>query len=158
MDQPIQDRRTHPVLINKKNFSFINFCCDNRTQSERIRKVGQIVGSCKITEKVVEHENRQRYSWKLRPLKQFQRMWKEMGWLEIRWRITVTAEYRVKEDEKLDKLLNLVREQKKLWNLQLSRILIVVEALETVTKNLNANKKGFHIKVLDAAWVCKAQS
>ena len=51
---------------------------------------------------------------------------------------TVPADHRVKlkENEKKDKYLNLARELKKLWNMKVTVILIVIDALGTVTKRL----------------------
>ena len=46
-----------------------------------------------------------------------------------------------KEDEKLDKYLNFSRDLKKLWNMKMTVIPIVVRALGTVPKNM---AKKFH--------------
>ena len=43
---------------------------------------------------------------------------------------------KIKENEKIDKYLDLAREQKKLWNVQVMVIPIVVGALGTVLKRL----------------------
>ena len=50
----------------------------------------------------------------------------------------VPADYRVKlkENEKMDKYLDLTRELKKLWNMRVKVIPVVVGALGTVLKNL----------------------
>ena len=50
----------------------------------------------------------------------------------------VPADHRVKlkECEKKDKYLNLAREMKKLWNMKVTVIAIVIGALGTVTKRL----------------------
>ena len=50
----------------------------------------------------------------------------------------VPADYSVKlkESEKKDEYLDLAKELKKLWNMKMSFILIVISALGTVTKGL----------------------
>ena len=48
----------------------------------------------------------------------------------------VPADHRIKLKEKKDKYLDLARELKKLWNMQVTIILIVIGAFGTVTKRL----------------------
>ena len=48
----------------------------------------------------------------------------------------VLADYRIKESEKKDKYLDLARELKKLWNMKVTIVSIVIGALGTVTKGL----------------------
>ena len=43
---------------------------------------------------------------------------------------------KIKENEEIDKYLDLAKELKKLWNMKLVVILIVVGALETIPKRL----------------------
>ena len=56
----------------------------------------------------------------------------------------VSAEHRVKSKEsgKNDKYLDLVRELKKLWNMKVTMIPIVIGALGTVTKGLVQGLEG----------------
>ena len=46
----------------------------------------------------------------------------------------VPADHRVKLNEKNNKYLDLPREEKKMWNMKVTFILIVIRALATVTK------------------------
>ena len=50
----------------------------------------------------------------------------------------VPADHRInlKENEKKDKYLDLARELKKLWNMKVTIVLIVIDALGTITKGL----------------------
>ena len=48
----------------------------------------------------------------------------------------VSAEHRIKVKEKRDNYLDLARELKKLWNMKVTVIPIVIGALSTVTKGL----------------------
>ena len=50
----------------------------------------------------------------------------------------VSADHRInlKESEKKDKYLDLARELKKLWNMKITIVLIVIGALGTITKGL----------------------
>ena len=50
----------------------------------------------------------------------------------------VSADYRInlKKNEKKDKYLKLARELKKLWNMKVTIVLIVIGALGTITKGL----------------------
>ena len=60
---------------------------------------------------------------------------------------TVSAHHRVKlkEREKKDKYLDLAWELKKLWNMKVTFILIVIDALGTVTKGLSKGLKDLEI-------------
>ena len=60
----------------------------------------------------------------------------------------VQAEHRVKlkESEKRDKYLDLARELKKLWNMKVAIIPIVIGALGTVTKRLAQGLEDFKIR------------
>ena len=62
--------------------------------------------------------------------------------------ITVPAVHRVKlkESEKKDKYLDLVRELKKLWNMKVAIIPIVIGALGTVTKELIKGLEDLEIR------------
>ena len=61
---------------------------------------------------------------------------------------TVPADHRVKlkENEKKDKYLDLARELKKLWNIKVTFILIVIVALGTVTKGLKKELEDLEIR------------
>ena len=58
--------------------------------------------------------------------------------------LAVPSDHRVKlkEDEKMDKYLDLARELKKLWNMRVKVIPIVVGALGTVPINLEKKTGG----------------
>ena len=60
----------------------------------------------------------------------------------------VSADYRVKlkESEKKDKYLDLARELKKLWNIEVAFIPIVIGALGTVTKELIKGLEDLEIR------------
>ena len=60
----------------------------------------------------------------------------------------VPADHRVnlKESEKKDKYLDLARELKKLWNMKVTIILIVIGALSTVTKGLVLGLEDLEIR------------
>ena len=60
----------------------------------------------------------------------------------------VPADHRVKlkESEKKDKYLDLARELKKLWNMKVTIILIVIGALDTFTKGLVKGLVGLEIR------------
>ena len=62
--------------------------------------------------------------------------------------LAVPADHRVKikESEKIDKYLDLARELKKLWNMRVMMISIVVDALEMVLKVYEKKKKTGVIK------------
>ena len=49
--------------------------------------------------------------------------------------VSVDSKMKVKENEKLDKYLDLARELKKLWNKKVTVIPIIVRVIETVSKN-----------------------
>ena len=50
----------------------------------------------------------------------------------------ISEEYRVKmkENKKIDKYLDLARELKRLWNMKVMMVPIIVEALATIPKGL----------------------
>ena len=50
--------------------------------------------------------------------------------------IPVDHRRNLKESEKKDKYLDLTRELKKLWNMKVTIVLIVIGALDTITKGL----------------------
>ena len=52
---------------------------------------------------------------------------------------------KLKESEKRDKYLDLVREGKKMWNVKVTKIPIVIGALDTVTKGLVQGLKDWEI-------------
>ena len=60
------------------------------------------------------------------------------------------ADHRVKlkESEKKDKYLDLARELKRLWNMKVTVVPIVIDALTTVTKGLVKAQKDLEIRVL----------
>ena len=62
--------------------------------------------------------------------------------------LAVPTDHRVKfkENEKRDKYLDLARELKKLWNMKVSIILIVTDALGTVTEGLVKGLKDLEIR------------
>ena len=62
----------------------------------------------------------------------------------------VPADYRVKikESKKRDKYLDLARELKKLWNMKVTMILIVVGALGIIPKRLVKGLEDLEIRVL----------
>ena len=53
---------------------------------------------------------------------------------------------KLKENEKRDKYLDLARELKKLWNMKMTVIPIVIDALGTVTKGLVKGLKDLKIR------------
>ena len=59
----------------------------------------------------------------------------------------VPADHRInlKESEKKDKYLNLARELKKLWNMKVTIVPIVIGALGTITKGLLKGLEGLEI-------------
>ena len=61
---------------------------------------------------------------------------------------TVPADHRVKlkENEKMDKYLDLARELKKLWNMKVKVVPIVVVALGTVPKGLEKGLENLEIR------------
>ena len=63
----------------------------------------------------------------------------------------VPTDYKVKlkESEKIDKYQDLAREQKKLWNMKMTVIPIVIGALGTVTKGLVQELEDLEIR----SWV-----
>ena len=63
----------------------------------------------------------------------------------------VPADHRMKlkESEKSDLYLDLARELKKLWNLKVTLILIVIGGLGTVTKQLVQEQKDLEIRARD---------
>ena len=60
----------------------------------------------------------------------------------------VFADHRVKlkESEKKDKYLDLARDLKKLWNMKVKFIPIMISALDTVTKGLSKGMEDFKIR------------
>ena len=56
--------------------------------------------------------------------------------LPVRARVKPDHRIKLKEGEKKDKYLDLARELKKLWNMQVTIIPILISAFETVTKGL----------------------
>ena len=64
--------------------------------------------------------------------------------------LAVPADHRVKlkENEKKDKFLDLARELKKLWNIKVTIIPVVVGAFGTVTKGLLKGQEDLEIKGL----------
>ena len=62
----------------------------------------------------------------------------------------VLADYRVKlkESENKDKYLDLARELKKLWNMKVTVVAIVICALSTITKGLMQGLKDLEIRGL----------
>ena len=61
---------------------------------------------------------------------------KKRTWKIVDFAVPVDHRIKLKECEKKDKYLNLARELKKLWNMQMTIILIVIGAFGTVTKGL----------------------
>ena len=53
---------------------------------------------------------------------------------------------KIKENEKRDKYLDLAREQKKLWNMRVIVITIVIGAVGTVPKGLESGLEEFEIR------------
>ena len=49
-------------------------------------------------------------------------------------------------DEKLDKYFDLTRELKKLWNMKVTVIQIIVRALDTISKNVEKRLEELEIK------------
>ena len=65
---------------------------------------------------------------------------------------------KVKEDKKLDKYMRLDRELKKLWNIKVTVIPIVIRALETVLKNLEKRLDRLEIKGrIETLWTTALQ-
>ena len=60
----------------------------------------------------------------------------------------VLADHRIKlkESEKKDKYLDPTKKLKKLWNMKVTFILIIIGALGTVTKGLIKRQEGLEIK------------
>ena len=60
---------------------------------------------------------------------------------------TVPADHRIKlkEREKKDKYLDLARELKKLWNMQVTIIPILIGAFGTVTRGLSKGQEDFEV-------------
>ena len=60
----------------------------------------------------------------------------------------VPADHRVKlkESEKKDKYLDLTRELKKLWNMKVTFIPIIIGTLDTITNELIKRLEGLEIK------------
>ena len=56
--------------------------------------------------------------------------------------VPVDHRVKLKESEKKDKYLDLARELKKLWNMKVTFILIVIGAIDTVTKYINKGTGG----------------
>ena len=57
----------------------------------------------------------------------------------------VPADHRIKECEKKDKYLNLARELKKLWNLKVTIVTIVIGAVGTITKGLLKGQEDLEV-------------
>ena len=60
--------------------------------------------------------------------------------------VAVDHRLKVKESEKKDKYLNLDRELKKLWNMKVTFIPIVIGTLGTVTEGLLERLEGLEIR------------
>ena len=61
---------------------------------------------------------------------------KKRTWKIVDFALPADHRIKLKECEKKDKYLDLARELKKLWNMQETKILIVIGAFGTVTKRL----------------------
>ena len=59
--------------------------------------------------------------------------------------VPVDQRVKSKESEKKDKYLDLTRELKKLWNMKMAFIPIIIGALDTVTKGLIKGVEDFEI-------------
>ena len=63
---------------------------------------------------------------------------------------------KVKEDEKLDKYLDLARKLKKLEDMKVTVMSIVVDAFRTVSKNLKKLKMGGRIDIIETTVFLKS--
>ena len=63
----------------------------------------------------------------------------------VKFAVPVDHRLKIKKCEKRDKYLHLAREQRKLWNMRVTAISIIIGALRTVLKGLERGLENFEI-------------